>query len=869
MKYYDLDLSIGSQTTDHHTVWARSESMGEAQSKLLSTDIDQIRADLTHLSGAEFDDASLKKFGQSLFSSLFSGEIGILYQRALGQVYADDNAGVRIRLRIEPPDLAALPWEYLYEPSRDCFLATSSETLLTRYIELSKPIRDLQTALPIRILVVIPEVSGLDVEPEKRTIIQALSGLQEAVEIRVLEGNVTSAKISDELVLKQFHILHFIGHGGFDNDQGCLVLNSEQEGTNDFITAKEFAFNFQDYPSMKLVVLNSCSGAQSSAHVLTGVAHELVSMGVPAVIAMRQEITDEAAKIFARDFYFKLCRGYERGRVDIAVSHARRRLIAELADSDEFTNPVLFMRSPQGVIFDLVDGAPITTVRELHTDKAVTHTIDFNISQIEKEGGAGAAAGIAKEVEAQSRVRSRATNFYKKIALASVSRVAIMLLLMAAVLFVASQTRVLNAFRVDDYFGGVMRLWSSTTDNTLRQDIRIILAKPGANGELGNPVDNPAFRAHHAELIRRLAELKPKAIVFDVIFNAPASDVDPAFRDAILFAQSKGVPVIGSQQIDINGLTRPDTLIADDLKSAFGNNWGDVEVGVPLDLPLLSSSSYINAYEIATLKTASPNTNGELEVEPSLALRVVMQTVADAGTQPRVFFDVRSNQVVLDAIAAGSSVRKAIPVMKNGRLLDMVLEYVDRADLEHATSEYQRVYDLTKSSQQQEKDYLARTFKDAIIFIAYDTPKDRYADIESVPRVGVAFHANATSNILNGSYISQISRVVNFFIIVLMIAIGILLQTVVRKRWHHSLPLALPWVRNIVGDIRIPVGLLVVLVLYFLGAYFVYSRLRVSFDMSYHVAALLFGYWLIAIFRNRLRLAGGAGEESHAHQLPS
>src|SRR6185503_13894012 len=116
-----------------------------------------------------------------------------------------------------------------------------------------------------------------------------------------------------------------------------------------------------------------------STAALTGMAQELVRMGVPAVVAMQRPVTDEAAKLFAASFYLKLCVGYEPGRVDIAVAHARNELKRELTQNDEFSNPVLFMRSPKGVIFDLGEGTPVTTLPQLHTNNAISNTLAYNI----------------------------------------------------------------------------------------------------------------------------------------------------------------------------------------------------------------------------------------------------------------------------------------------------------------------------------------------------------------------------------------------------------------------------------------------------------------------------------------------------------
>ena len=68
---------------------------------------------------------------------------------------------------------------------------------------------------------------------------------------------------------------------------------------------------------------------------------------------MQYPFADTAAVLFAREFYRKLCTGSNRGRVDAAVSHARNRLQMDFVDTLAFATPVLYMRSPTGVIFDL------------------------------------------------------------------------------------------------------------------------------------------------------------------------------------------------------------------------------------------------------------------------------------------------------------------------------------------------------------------------------------------------------------------------------------------------------------------------------------------------------------------------------------
>ena len=317
-------------------------------------DSPQMAAAEQRLADGPIDRDFLTTIGGTLSDALFTGEVRDLYHESLGRVQHDDDEGLRLRLCIDPPALSALPWELAYDRTRDTFLATSTETPLTRYINLHEPIDELRTAPPISVLVAIPDGSGLDVAMERAIIEDALSALGDAVTVVALEGNVTRSAISQALLAAQHHVFHFIGHGRFSNNDGYLVLNAEDGTQEDLIAARSFAGFFRDYQSMKLVVLNACQGAAvASTRPLAGIAPQLVRAGIPSVVAMQYPFADTAAVLFAREFYRKLCTGSNRGRVDAAVSHARNRLQMDFVDTLAFATPVLYMRSPTGVIFDL------------------------------------------------------------------------------------------------------------------------------------------------------------------------------------------------------------------------------------------------------------------------------------------------------------------------------------------------------------------------------------------------------------------------------------------------------------------------------------------------------------------------------------
>ncbi|MGH9175485.1 MAG: CHAT domain-containing protein, partial [Vicinamibacterales bacterium] len=245
MEYYNLDLSIERRTEGRYPVKARSQTQGEVEGALaLDPASPEIVAGCAQLAGTDGEsrardiadtgvDASdaldrtfLQHFGGLLWDGLFRDDVRDLYRSCLGEVQRDDSTGVRIRLCIEAPEVAVLPWELLYDHARDAFLATSTETPLTRYINLHEPIRNLQTRPPVRVLIVIPAASGLDVQAERDSISRALCDLGPAVAATVLEGPVTRSAIRQALVSDEYHVFHFIGHGAFTQDEGHLIINS-------------------------------------------------------------------------------------------------------------------------------------------------------------------------------------------------------------------------------------------------------------------------------------------------------------------------------------------------------------------------------------------------------------------------------------------------------------------------------------------------------------------------------------------------------------------------------------------------------------------------------------------------------------------
>lgn len=338
--YLNFDLGIERRTTGYRAEVLASPA-GEAR-------VDNIPVE--RLRAADVDAGTPQTVGAQLFEAVFQGEVLSCLRRSMDAA-GRLRKGLRIRLRLgDVPELANLPWELLYDSSRDSFLALSRETPLVRYLDLPEPARDLDAQPRLRVLAVIASPAGfppLDVEREWTNLKAGLSELEArgAVAVDRLES-ASVAALQNQLLRQEYHILHFLGHGDFDpaaNDS-VLLLQGE-DGRAQAVSGQYFAALLRDHRSLRLALLNACRGAITSGQDhYSGVAQKLVRGGIPAVIAMREAISDDAALALVRAFYGALASG---SAVDAALAEARKALFTG-GHPDEWGTPVLYMRAADG-----------------------------------------------------------------------------------------------------------------------------------------------------------------------------------------------------------------------------------------------------------------------------------------------------------------------------------------------------------------------------------------------------------------------------------------------------------------------------------------------------------------------------------------
>ncbi|HAG99574.1 MAG TPA: hypothetical protein DCL75_12165 [Ktedonobacter sp.] len=173
----------------------------------------------------------LRNVGTWLWQALLPDGAPVEERDALAQALRTG----RTPLLLELPDtLSGLPWELLCDPKQPGekgFLARRRP--LMRLHPADTPDKTLVSLpFPLRVLLLISSPPGLgedsrvDVESERAAVEQATRMAREEGKLHLLvEDIVTLQRVQDALLSFQPHIVHFIGHGGYDAGErwGAIV----------------------------------------------------------------------------------------------------------------------------------------------------------------------------------------------------------------------------------------------------------------------------------------------------------------------------------------------------------------------------------------------------------------------------------------------------------------------------------------------------------------------------------------------------------------------------------------------------------------------------------------------------------------------
>ena len=303
--------------------------------------------------------------GRLLYRLLLDGDVGDFVERTLRELGAADRLRLRLTFGADGSDqyrhLPAVPWEYLYAPDRagrpGYFLATDPRLILCRYMRLETGQRTLTPEdTPLRLLTIVsqpddPNLGEVISEPVLREIDRLTTQLPIVVDtIR----DPTIDDLESALRERKPHILHFMGHGDYDQtgDEGRIALLNDDRSTR-WVTDRLFVEILQHSRAIpRLVVLHSCDGGRVDYRAnFSGMAPQLVRNGVQCVVAMQYAVTNRVAIEFSTAFYRQLSAG---APVDEAVQEGRWRITrpsdTNVDDPRLLGVPVIYLYSRDALI---------------------------------------------------------------------------------------------------------------------------------------------------------------------------------------------------------------------------------------------------------------------------------------------------------------------------------------------------------------------------------------------------------------------------------------------------------------------------------------------------------------------------------------
>ncbi|UKP00070.1 CHAT domain-containing protein [Nostoc sp. UHCC 0870] len=294
----------------------------------------------------------LQHWGQELFELVFrSTEKGKeFFQEATREGLDNCELGIIS----DNANVLNLPWELLYSPDYQ-FLAPS---LAGMYRSLSS--QGVRAALPpmpddqLNILLVIARPYGerdINFKTIARPLLTALQPIRQQVNLKVLRPPSLREFEAELQAHKGFyHIVHFDGHGDFDNEtQGVLVFEDD-EGNPQTVNAREIAQYLRDC-RVPIFVLNACKSGQVGEEAFSSVAGQLVKLGAKGVVAMAYKVQAKGAEHFIGRFYRELVRGeciaaaVAAGRKSMCIEKLRPALNVDLPLQDWLV-PVLYQQEP-------------------------------------------------------------------------------------------------------------------------------------------------------------------------------------------------------------------------------------------------------------------------------------------------------------------------------------------------------------------------------------------------------------------------------------------------------------------------------------------------------------------------------------------
>ena len=142
MDYHDFDVEVGAAAEGMYSVRVRS-SEGEAPGSMRPLDEGKLKDQLQSLQRAVLasggaaamdarDELAVRALGKDLWDALFDGPILSRFDATRQRAQNRGAPGVRVKLNVSSPDLATLPWEFLFDEGHGDYLLLQGGNSLIR-----------------------------------------------------------------------------------------------------------------------------------------------------------------------------------------------------------------------------------------------------------------------------------------------------------------------------------------------------------------------------------------------------------------------------------------------------------------------------------------------------------------------------------------------------------------------------------------------------------------------------------------------------------------------------------------------------------------------------------------------------------------
>lgn len=333
--FYDLDMIIRASSTGLYSASLVAET-GKKLGEEVFQHFDALRDVPRALARAKSSDPSevpsmldkLRELGQKLHEVLLSGKVGREIRRLV-----DIGGQVALRLRIEPPDLAGVPWETIHDGEQ--FLSASSGLIISRIpLGVAKSDRPVLTTTPNLACVLVrpfleeygDETYWKDRKINLKRLFDEI-GASGRMKVSFLEA-ATLDEIRELIDADNCEIIHI-----FSQSEDKLVLLAEGE----LIGADALTAELAKLRNLRMAVFTSL---REQNVAISSIGLDLIAAKVPAALVMPVIMGTEQETAFLGSFYDAVGKGE---RLDHATSLARKAAMVINEERADFLLPVLMM----------------------------------------------------------------------------------------------------------------------------------------------------------------------------------------------------------------------------------------------------------------------------------------------------------------------------------------------------------------------------------------------------------------------------------------------------------------------------------------------------------------------------------------------